>query len=154
MSKSAEFVAKNKKAFFDYEILEKIEAGISLTGTEVKSLRQGKVALKDSFARFRDGELYLLNVHISKYEPAHKSNHDPERQRKLLLHRRQLDKLEAKLTEKGLTVVPLSLYFNRRGIVKLELGICRGKRLFDKRESIKKRETERDITRQMSKYKR
>ena len=145
-------VATNKKAFHNFQVLEKVEAGLVLTGTEVKSLRQGKVSIGESYARIKEGELHLLNSHIPKYEPAHKANHEPGRPRKLLLHRRQLEKVEAKLMEKGLTLIPLSIYFNSRGIAKLELGLCRGKRLYDKRESIRKRETERDIARQMAKY--
>ena len=147
-------VAKNKKAFHNFEVLEKAEAGLVLTGTEVKSLRQGKVSISESYARVKEGELYLLNSHIARYEPAHKANHEPERPRKLLLRRRQLEKIEAKLKEKGLTLIPLSIYFSSRGIAKLELGLCRGKRRYDKRESIRKRETERDIARQMARYNR
>jgi SsrA-binding protein len=145
-------VVKNRKAFHNFEVLEKVESGLALTGTEVKSLRQGKVSISESYARIKGGELFLINSHIAKYEPAHNANHEPERPRKLLLHKRQLEKIEGKLTEKGLTLIPLSIYFNERGIAKLELGLCRGKRLYDKRETIRRREVERDIARQMSKY--
>jgi SsrA-binding protein len=140
-------IVKNRRAFFNYEVLEKVEAGVVLTGSEVKSLRDGKLQLGDAYAAFKDGELYLLNAHISEYKQATYNNHEPTRVRKLLLHRRELRKLRRKLEEKGLTVVPLSVYFSPRGIVKVELGVCRGKKLHDKRHSIANREAKRDMAR-------
>ena len=139
---------RNKKAYFNYEILEKVEAGIELLGTEVKSLRQGTARLKDAFAHMKDGELYLLHVHISQYGPAAKFNHDPERPRKLLLHKREITRLASKVKEKGLTLLPLKIYFNSRGIVKVTLGLGRGKRKYDKRDAIRKRDQRREMERE------
>ncbi len=140
-------IARNRRAFFNYEILEKIEAGIALRGSEVKSLRDGKLQLGDAYAAFKDGELYLRNAHIAEYKQASYNNHEPARARKLLLHRRELKKLRRRLEEKGLTLVPLAVYFNARGLVKVELGLGRGKKLYDKRQSIAKREAKRDMAR-------
>jgi SsrA-binding protein len=139
-------VARNKKAGWKFEILEKFEAGLVLLGTEVKSLRDGRVALADSYARFRGDELYLMNCHISPYERAGHVNHEPMRPRKLLLRRRELRRLKTKIEERGLTVVPLSIYF-RRGIAKTELGLARGKARHDKRQDVKRRDAEREIRR-------
>lgn len=136
----------NKKARFDYEILETVEAGIELVGTEVKSVRAGKVALGDSFARVRGTELYLYGAQISPYENAGYSRHDPARPRRLLLHSREIARLAGNISQKGLTLVPTKMYF-KRGWVKVEIGLARGKREYDKRETIKKRETEREIKR-------
>lgn len=138
-------VANNRRAFFHYEVLERIEAGLVLTGSEVKSLRQGNLQLADAYARFRDGELFLLNAHIGEYKQASLHNHEPTRPRKLLLHRRELRKLKQRMEEKGLTVVPLSVYFNARGLAKVELGVCRGKKLHDKRRAIAEREARRQL---------
>ncbi|HBF69642.1 MAG TPA: SsrA-binding protein SmpB [Thermotoga sp.] len=146
-------VATNKKAYTDYEILETYEAGIVLTGTEVKSLRNGSVNFKDSFCRFKNGELYLLNLHIPPYSHGGVYNHDPERPRKLLLHKRELKRLMGKVQEEGVTIVPLKIYFNDRGIAKVEIAVARGKKKYDKREAIKKREMERKI-REYMKYSR
>ncbi|RKZ45562.1 MAG: SsrA-binding protein, partial [Gammaproteobacteria bacterium] len=121
------FVARNKKARFRYEVVDRLEAGISLVGTEVKSLRAGRVALLDSFAKFRGGELYLVNCHIATYDHAHRDNHEPTRARKLLLRKREIRRLKTKVEERGHTVIPLSIYFVR-GLAKVELGLCRGKR--------------------------
>jgi SsrA-binding protein len=118
-----------------------------LTGSEVKSLREGRVNLKDSFARVSRGEAFVVNVHISPYDPAHRDNHEPTRSRKLLLHRGEIDRLEGKLNQKGLTLVPLRIYFNARGRVKLELGLGRGKKHYDKRQTIKEREANRETAR-------
>lgn len=137
-------IARNKKAYHDYEILEEFEAGIVLLGTEVKSLRGHRVNLKESYARFRGGELWLEGCHISPYSHGNLSNHEPLRARKLLLHRRELGKLLGKTTEKGLTIVPLSIYF-KGGKVKLKVGLARGKRLHDKRETKRRREVEREV---------
>jgi SsrA-binding protein len=136
-------VATNRKAFHEYEILEKLEAGLMLKGTEVKSLREGRANLKDSYVAFREGEAYLVNAHISPYTHGNIANHDPERPRKLLLHRHQIEKLAGTVSQKGLTVIPLKLYF-REGRAKVEIAVVRGKKLFDKRETEKQREAERE----------
>jgi len=139
----------NRKARFDYEILETVEAGIELTGTEVKSIRAGKMSLRDSFARIRGGEMYLYGADISAYENAGYAKHDATRPRRLLLHAREIARLTGKVSEKGLTLVPMKVYF-KRGWAKVLLGLARGKRQYDKRESIKKRETQRDIKRALA----
>jgi len=136
-------VATNRKAFHDYHILEKIEAGLVLQGTEVKSLRDGKANLTDGYVQIRGGEAFLVNVHISPYTHGNIENHDPTRSRKLLLHARQIRKLDADVAQKGLTVVPLRLYF-RQGVVKAEIGVARGKKLHDKRETERRREADRE----------
>ena len=136
-------IASNKKAFHDYFVLQKFEAGLALTGTEVKSLREGKANLKDSYVTFERGEAYLTGAHISPYSHGNLQNHDPERPRKLLLHRREIEKLRVETTEKGLTVVPLRLYF-RGAKVKAEIAVVRGKKQYDKRETEKRREAERE----------
>ena len=141
-------IASNKKAFHDYFVLQKFEAGIALTGTEVKSLRAGKANLKDSYVTFKDGEACLFGLHISPYSHGNLQNHDPERTRKLLLHRREIDKLHVEVTEKGLTVVPLRLYF-KGGRVKTEIAVVRGKKQYDKRESERKRELDREAAQAM-----
>lgn len=145
-SEEKKFVARNKKATFKYEIIEKVEAGIVLVGSEVKSLREARIALSDSYAKFRDDELYLVNCHISPYEMAGRAGHEPTRPRKLLLKKRELRKLQARMEEKGLTLVPLSVYFVR-GLAKVELGVGRGKQFHDKRETLKKRDAEREMRR-------
>jgi len=142
-------IARNRKAFHDYEILDKLEAGIELRGTEVKSLRNGKVQMADAYARVEDGQLYLVGLHISPYEKTAYGNHEPTRRRRLLVHRREIRRLAGKLNERGLTLVPLSLYF-RRGWAKVELGLARGKRQYDKRQDIKRREHQRQIERAMA----
>ena len=142
-------IARNRKAFHDYEILDKLEAGIELRGTEVKSLRNGKVQMADAYARVEEGELYLVGLHISPYEKTAYGNHEPTRKRRLLAHRREIRRLAGKLNERGLTLVPLSLYF-RRGWAKVELGLARGKRQYDKRQDIKRREHQRQIERAMA----
>ncbi|MBN1155038.1 SsrA-binding protein SmpB [candidate division KSB1 bacterium] len=141
-------IAINKKARFEYEIVETIESGIVLQGTEVKSCRMGKVNLKDSYASARDGEMYVYNMHISPYEPGTVFNHDPVRARKLLLHRQEIKRLTSKLEEKGMTLVPTKIYF-KDGRVKLELGLARGKKLYDKRDEIAKRDEQRRLERDM-----
>ena len=135
-------IVRNKKAWHNYEILEKVEAGIQLLGSEVKSLREGKSSLADSFARIDRGEVILYNMHISPYSHS-SSREEPTRSRKLLLHRREIESLLGKVA-KGLALIPLSLYF-KRGKVKVELALAKGKKEFDKREAIKKREAEREI---------
>ncbi len=139
----------NRKARHDYFIEETVEAGLVLTGSEVKSIRNGRANLVDSFARISRGEAFISNVHISQYDPAHRQNHEPTRSRKLLLHRGEIDRLEGKLKQQGLTLIPLRIYFNARGRAKIELGLGRGKKLHDKRQSIKEREAKRETARAM-----
>ncbi len=141
-------VATNRKAAHDYVVLETYEAGIELVGTEVKSLREGKCNLKDSYATVKNGEIFLVNMHISPYSHGTAFNHDPTRQRKLLLHRQEIDKLSGKIKERGLTLVPLKVYF-RRGRAKVELGLVKGKHTYDKRKDIAKRDMEREMKREM-----
>ncbi|HKR63608.1 MAG TPA: SsrA-binding protein SmpB [Thermoanaerobaculia bacterium] len=136
-------IASNKKALHDYFIVQKIEAGVALTGTEVKSLRAGNAQLKDSYVTLKDGEAFLFGAHISPYSHGNLENHDPERTRKLLLHRREIEKLHAQTAEKGLTVVPLRLYF-KSGKVKVEIAVVRGKKQYDKRETERKKELDRE----------
>ncbi|KPK88036.1 SsrA-binding protein [bacterium SM23_31] len=139
--------ATNRKARHDYIILSTVEAGIVLQGTEVKSIRQGNINLKDSYAELRSGEFFLVGVHIGKYPPANRFNHEPERDRKLLLTRREINKLGGKTTERGITLVPLQVYI-KNGLVKVELGLAKGKKLYDKREAIAKRDFEREKERE------
>jgi SsrA-binding protein len=136
-------VATNRKAFHEYFILDKLEAGISLLGTEVKSIRDGKVNLKESFAMIKNGEAFLYDCHISPYTHGNRENHDPTRPRKLLLHHQEIRKLIGKTQEKGLTLVPLRMYL-KRGRIKVELGVAKGKKLFDKRESERHKEMDRE----------
>lgn len=142
-------VVVNRKARHDYFIDETVEAGMVLTGSEVKSIRAGRCNLVDSFARISRGEAFVSNVHISPYDPAHRDNHEPTRSRKLLLHRLEIDRLEGKLKLKGLTLVPLRIYFNARGRAKIELGLARGKKQHDKRQATKEREAKRETARAM-----
>jgi SsrA-binding protein len=137
-------IADNRKARFNYEIGEVLEAGIALTGTEVKSLRQGKAAIAESYADARNGEIWLINCNIAEYLQAGRFNHAPKRPRRLLLHRRQINKLAGAVEREGMTLVPLKLYFNEKGRAKLELALARGKKLHDKRETEKKRTWERE----------
>jgi SsrA-binding protein len=139
-------VTRNKRARFEYHILDTVEAGLVLTGSEVKSIRDGNVNIHDAFARVEDGEAFVYGMEIAKYPFANILNHEPKRTRKLLLKKSEIRKLQVQLMEKGLTIVPLTLLF-RRGLAKLELGVGRGKKLFDKREDLKKREAQRDIDR-------
>jgi SsrA-binding protein len=139
-------VAVNRKALHDYHILETVEAGLVLTGTEIKSIREGKVSLREAFARPDDDELWLLGAHIAQYPAAGRFNHEPTRKRKLLLHRGEMHELSAALSEKGLTLIPLRMYL-KNGRAKLELALARGKRSHDKREAIAKREAERQMQR-------
>jgi SsrA-binding protein len=136
---------KNKRVFFDYEIFDKIEAGIVLTGTEIKSIRNSKVNINGSFCIFQDNELYIRGTDIAIYDEGSYLNHDPKRDRKLLLHRKQLNKLKTKLDEKGLTIVPIKLYPNENGIYKIEIGVGKGRKNQDKREYIKERDTKREM---------
>ncbi|MBQ8440014.1 MAG: SsrA-binding protein SmpB [Clostridia bacterium] len=141
-------IAQNKKAWHDYFVDEKYEAGIALFGTEVKSVRQGAVNLKDSYCSFEKGEMFVVGMHISPYEQGNMFNREPLRERKLLMHRREIMKLQGLVQQKGYTLIPLSLYFSGSH-VKVEVGLCRGKKLYDKRESDAKRAADRDIDRHM-----
>lgn len=145
-SEGIKLIAKNKKARFNYELGDRLEAGMVLSGTEVKALRLGKANLSDSYAKLKDGEVWLMSCHISAYPYAHYDNHEPERPRKLLLHRREIHKLESKLQEQGYSLIPLALYF-KNGKAKVELALAKGKKLFDKRQSIKAREQSREMER-------
>ncbi len=144
-------IVTNRRAFHDYEIMEKLEAGLVLTGTEIKSVRAGRVDLRDGYARPQDGELWLVNAHISPYDPASANNHDPRRPRKLLLHKYQIAYLQASVAQKGLTVVALRLYI-RNHVAKVELGLARGKRQYDKRRAIIERELDMAARRAVSAY--
>ena len=135
--------ATNKKAFHDYAILEKLEAGIALMGTEVKAVREGRLNLKDSYALIQGGEAFLFNCHISPYSHGNRENHEPTRTRKLLLHQKEIRKLIGKTQEKGLTLIPLRVYL-KRGKIKIELGVARGKKLIDKRETERRKEADRE----------
>ena len=141
--KAEKNVAENRKAFHDYHILETFEAGVALLGTEVKAIREGQVNLRDSFGRVEGGELFVLNVHISPYSHRGYADHEPLRRRKLLLHRQEIKKLIGKTTERGMTIVPLRMYF-KNGRVKLAIGLAKGKKEYDRRETIKRREVDRE----------
>jgi SsrA-binding protein len=143
----AETVASNKKAFRDFEIFERWECGIVLTGAEVKSIRAGEVNFKDSFARLEKEEVWLYNLHISPYGQASFGEEEPDRMRKLLLNRREIKKLFGKVSQKGLTLVPTKIYFNKRGFAKVELALAKGRRLYDKREAVKKKTLDRELKR-------
>jgi SsrA-binding protein len=142
-------VAENRKARFSYEIGDTFEAGIALTGSEVKSLRTGRANIADSYASDEGGELFLINAHIAEYTQAGRANHSPTRPRKLLLHRKEIGKLAGAIQREGMTVVPLKLYFNQRGIAKVLLGLAKGKKLHDKRETEKRRDWDRQKGRLM-----
>lgn len=144
-------VATNKTAYHNYEILESFEAGISLVGSEVKAIREGRISLKESYAEVRDGDIVLVKCHISPYEAANIFNHDPLRVRRLLLHKREIRRLTGKIRERGLTLVPTKVMFNDRGKVKIELGLARGKREYEKRDVLKKRDTDREIRAEIKK---
>ena len=141
-----EIISRNKKARFNYEVLERFEAGISLKGTEVKSIRNKNISLEESYAQIKNNEAFLLNLHISPYEQGNRENHEPTRTRKLLLHRQEIKKLIGITQQKGLALLPVSLYI-KNGIIKVELALGRGKRLVDKREDLKKKAVEREIDR-------
>ncbi len=141
-------VTQNRKAYHDYSIEETIEAGIVLLGTEVKSLREGKANLKDSYVLIKDGEVLLLNCHISPYSHGNIMNHDPVRTRKLLLHKKEIARIQGKALQKGYSLIPLKIYF-KDSRAKVEIGLARGKKMYEKRESIKKREADREIERAM-----
>ncbi len=142
-------VAQNKKAYHDYFVLEKLEAGLELFGTEVKSIRQGKINLKDSWCFVKDGEMFVNGMHISPYEQGNIFNRDPLRTKRLLLHKREIRRFYAQVKQEGLAIVPLSVYF-KKGRAKVEIGLCKGKKLYDKREVAAKKDAQRSIDRAMS----
>jgi len=148
MSKVGADIAANRAAFHEYHILDKYEAGIALKGTEVKSVLGGKIQLKDSYVSIRDGEVWLVNAHISPYSHGNTQNHDPLRERKLLLHRREIQKLEKELSQKGMTLVVTRVYLNN-GRIKFEIGIAKGKKLYDKRETEMRKAVEKDTKQQL-----
>lgn len=145
-------IATNKKAYFNYEILERLEAGISLMGSEIKSIREGRISLKESHAEIKGGEVYLLNCHISHYEAANRFNHEPLRERKLLLHRQEIKRLTGKTREKGLTLVPTKIMINDKGKVKIEISLARGKKAYQKREVIRERDREREMRSELKRW--
>ncbi len=140
-------LATNRKAYHDYEIIDTFEAGIVLTGSEVKSAKRGSINLKDSYCRIKGGEIFLVNAYIAPYKPATYNNHDPERERKLLMHKKEIIKLHSKVKERGLTLIPLKVYINKRGLIKVEIALAKGKKNYEKKQKIKERiilkETER-----------
>ncbi|WP_370087377.1 SsrA-binding protein SmpB [Ekhidna sp.] len=138
---------KNRKAGYEYEFVEKVEAGIMLKGTEIKSLREGKASIQEAYCYFKKEELYVKGMNISPYSQASFESHDMTRDRKLLLKKRELDKFKAKMEEKGLTIVPLRIYINSRGLAKLEIALAKGKKIYDKRDSIKKKDQKRELER-------
>ena len=138
---------RNKKASFEYNFIDKYIAGIALMGSEIKSVRLGKVNLQDAYCTFQKGELYVKELHISPYSMAREINHEPKRERKLLLNRREINKLETKSKEKGLTIIPIRIFLNKRGLAKLEIALAKGKKLYDKREDIKEKDLKREMDR-------
>ncbi len=146
-------IATNRKAQHDYFIEDRYEAGVALTGTEIKSVRAARVNLRDGFVQIRGGEAWLLNVHISPYDFGNRENHEPRRERKLLLHRQEIRKLQAKVSERGWTIVPLSMYL-KDGRAKIEIALVRGKRLYDKRDAVAERDADRDLARALREYER
>ena len=147
-------VASNKSAFFNYEIIETLEAGIALLGSEVKSVRDGRISLKESYAEIRNGEVFHVHANISPYEPANRFNHEPLRDRKLLLHRREIKRLIGKIKEKGLTFVPTKVILNEKGRIKLEVSLAKGKRAYEKKEVIKERERNRELRAELKRARR
>lgn len=148
MSKGVKVIAKNRKAAHEYTLEDRFEAGLVLRGTEVKSIRAGRVNLREGYVHVRDGEAFLVNIHIAPYDPSGNKNHDPLRRRKLLLHKRELTRLERAVQERGWTILPLKLYLTN-GRIKLEIALARGKRKYDKRQTIAKRDAQRQIERAM-----
>lgn len=146
-ARSSDIVIKNKKASHDYEFIEKYVAGIKLMGTEIKSIREGKANLTDSYCLFRDGEMYLKGMHIAEYWWGNLNNHDPLRERKLLLKSRELSKIGRKVKESGLTIIVIRVFINEKGLAKAEIAIARGKKEYDKRETLKRKDSERELDR-------
>jgi SsrA-binding protein len=147
-------VAVNKKAYFNYEIFESLEAGIALQGSEVKSIKEGRISLKDSYAEIKDGEVFLVQCHISPYEAANRFNHDPLRPRRLLLHRQEIKRLTGKIKEKGFTLVPTKVLLNEKGRIKVEISLAKGKRVYEKKEPIKERDRDREMRRELKRVRR
>jgi len=145
-------IAKNSKAFFNYELIDTYETGIALLGSEVKSIREGRISLKESYAEIRDGEVFLISCHVSPYESANRFNHDPLRERKLLLHRQEIKRLTGKIKEKGLTLVPTRVLLSDKGKIKVEIALARGKRSYQKREAIKERDRDREMRAELKKF--
>jgi len=145
-------ITKNKKAYHDYEIVEKFEAGMVLEGSEVKAIREGRVNLKDSYVEIKRGEAYLISCHIGPYSNASYNNHEPERVRKLLLHRQELKKMDKKIKTRGVAIIPLKMYFNPKGRVKIEIAISKGKRAYDKKQAIMQKDIQRDMDRELKKF--
>jgi len=146
-------IAKNKKAYFNYEIIDTLEAGIELRGSEVKSIKEGRISLKESYSEIKDGEAFLINCHISPYEAANIFNHEPLRERRLLLHRREIKRWLGKIKEKGLTLVPTKVLVNKKGRIKVEIALVKGKRAYQKREVIRERDLDREMRREMKNWK-
>jgi SsrA-binding protein len=147
--KSQDIHIKNKRAYFDYEILEKFVAGIQLAGTEIKSIRSSKASIVEAYCRFAKDELYVVNMNISEYDFGNINNHEARRDRKLLLTKKELEKLQKKTKESGLTIIPLKMFINDRGLAKMEIGLAKGKKTFDKRETLKQKDARRDMDRAM-----
>ena len=145
-------IATNKKAYFNYQILESLETGISLLGSEVKSVREGRISLKESYAEIKEGEVFLVNCHISPYEASNRFNHEPRRPRKLLLHRQEIKRLTGKIKEKGLTLIPTKVMINDRGKIKIEISLAKGKREYQKREAIRERDREREMQAELKRW--
>lgn len=145
-------ITVNKKAFFDYEIVEKFDAGMVLLGSEIKAIREGRINLKDSFVEIKQGEALLIGCHISPYSNSSYNNHTPERTRKLLLHKREIRKIDTKVKSKGVTIVPLRMYFNEDGFVKIEIALAKGKRSYDKKQRIIENDVKRDMDREMKNF--
>jgi SsrA-binding protein len=147
-------ISVNKKAYFNYEIFESLEAGIALQGSEVKSIKEGRISLKDSYAEIKNGEVLLVQCHISPYEAANRFNHDPLRPRKLLLHRREIKRLTGKIKEKGFTLVPTKVMLNDKGRIKIEISLAKGKRVYEKKNVIKERDRDRELRRELKRARR
>jgi len=145
-------IAQNKKAFHDYEILDKFEAGIALVGSEVKSIRAGRISLKDAFVEIHDNEAFLLRCHISPYLQANIFNHEPERKRKLLLHGREIHRLDQKVKARGFSIVPLQVFLTDKGLVKIEIALVRGKREYEKKQKLKERDIQREMDRDVQRF--
>ena len=145
-------ITKNRRAYFDYQILESLETGISLMGSEVKSIREGRVSLKESYAEIKDGEVFLLSCHISPYEASNRFNHEPLRERKLLLHRQEIKRLTGKVKERGFTLIPTKILINDKGKIKVEIALAKGKKTYQKREAIRERDREREMQAELKKW--
>lgn len=150
---NVKIITRNRKARHEYHIEETLEAGLVLTGTEIKSIRAGHVSIQEAFVQERNGEMWVINMHIAQYDPAHRENHDPLRPRKLLMHRREIENWAADAQQKGYTIIPLELYL-RRGRAKLRIGLAKGKKLYDKRRDIAERDAERRVRRELSRHER